>query len=138
MNSHSFLCFSVPFNSRGNHTNGTDTVRPSSRTTVKFSSEQETSTAMTSLLATEVGIPFLHEKISVLFNQFTNNRQLVTSKTSVRCQIDGIKPKTLHNGRNVQREYEVVRDSPNLAGTGGVNVANQRTNRFSRTREHSK
>ena len=48
---------------------------------------------MASLLATEVGIPFLHEKILVLFNQFTNNRQLVTSKTSVGRQIDGIKPK---------------------------------------------
>src|SRR5881396_1413946 len=92
MNSHSFLCFSVAFNSRGNHTNGTDTVRPSSSTTVKLSFEQETSTATASLLATEVGIPFLHEKISVLFNQFTNNVQLVTSKPSVGRQVDGIKP----------------------------------------------
>src|SRR5207249_705511 len=74
MNSHSFRCFSVAFKSRGNHTNGTDIVRPSSRTTVNASSEQETSIAIASLLATEVGIPSLQEKIPVLFNQFTNDR----------------------------------------------------------------
>ena len=39
MNFHSFLCFSVAFNNRGNHANGTDTDRPSSSTTVKASLE---------------------------------------------------------------------------------------------------
>src|SRR2546428_6236555 len=45
INSHSLLCFSVALKSRGNHTSGTDTVRPSSSTTVKASLEHETSTA---------------------------------------------------------------------------------------------
>src|SRR5206468_7519379 len=83
INSDSLLCFSVALKSRGNHTSGTDTVRPSSSTTVKASLEHETSTAIASLLTTEVCIPSLHEKISILFNQFTNNRQLVVSKTPV-------------------------------------------------------
>src|SRR5439155_5453189 len=83
INSHSLLCFSVALKSRGNHTSGTDTVRPSSSTTVKASLEHETSTAIASLLTTEVCIPSLQEKISILFNQFTNNRQLVASKTPV-------------------------------------------------------
>src|SRR2546426_10864113 len=33
INPHSLLCFSVALKSRGNHTSGTDTVRPSSSTT---------------------------------------------------------------------------------------------------------
>src|SRR5438094_987725 len=45
INYHSLLCFSVVLKSRGNHTSGTDTVRPSSSTTVKASLEHETSTA---------------------------------------------------------------------------------------------
>src|SRR5437867_13188615 len=80
INSHSFLCFSVAFKSRGNHTNGTDTVRPSSSTTVNASLEQDRSTAIASLLATEVDIPSLQEKIPFLFDKFSNDRQLVTSK----------------------------------------------------------
>src|SRR2546425_9147439 len=87
INSHSLLCFSVALKSRGNHTSGTDNVRPSSSTTVKASLEHETSTAIASLLTTEVCIPSLHEKISILFNQFTNNRQLVGSKTSRLCKL---------------------------------------------------
>ena len=93
MNSHSFLCFSVAFKSRGNQTNGTVTVRPSSSTTVNASLKQETSTAIASLLLTEVCIPSLHEKISILFDESTNDHQFVTSETTVGRQIDGIKPK---------------------------------------------
>jgi hypothetical protein len=55
--SQSFRCFGVAARSRGNHTNGTETVRPSSRTTISESSEHETSTANASPLSTEVGIP---------------------------------------------------------------------------------
>src|SRR5438093_7358572 len=61
INPHSLLCFSVALKSRGNHTSGTDTVRPSSSTTVKASLEHETSTAIASLLTTEVCIPSLQE-----------------------------------------------------------------------------
>jgi hypothetical protein len=67
-------------------------VRPSSRTTVSASLEQDTSIATASLLATEVGIPSLQEKISILVHEFTNDRQLMTAKTPVRRQIRWIKP----------------------------------------------
>src|SRR3990172_4112537 len=93
MNSHSFLCFGVALRSLGNHTRGTDTVRPSSSTTVSASSEQATSTASVSLLSTKVGIPFLQEQISIFQYEFSNHSQFVTSKTAVRCQGQGIEPK---------------------------------------------
>lgn len=93
MNSQSFFCFSVALRSRGNHTKGTDTDRPSSNMTVSSSLEQAASTARASLLVTKVGIPFLHKQISVLFDQLPNDSQLVAAKTAVRCQFDWIKPK---------------------------------------------
>ena len=92
MSSQSFLCFSVAFRSLGNHIKGTDTVRPSSNTTVIASVEQDTSTAIASLLATKVGIPSLQEKFSIRLHKFTDNRQLVVSKAAVRRQIHRIKP----------------------------------------------
>jgi hypothetical protein len=48
--SQSFRCRAVAASSRGNHANGTETVRPSSSTTVSESSEHDTSAANTSLL----------------------------------------------------------------------------------------
>src|SRR3990167_4046778 len=93
MNSHFFLCFGVAFRSLGNHTRGTDTVRPSSSTTVSASSEQATSTASVSLLSTKVGIPLLQEQISISQYEFSNHSQFVASKTTVRCQCHGIEPK---------------------------------------------
>ncbi len=89
----SFLCFGVALRSLGNHIRGTDTVRPSSSTTVSASSEQATSTASVSLLSTKVGIPFLHEPILIFQYEFSNHSQFVTSKTPVRCQGQGIEPK---------------------------------------------
>src|SRR5206468_5997828 len=89
MNSHSFLCFSVAFSSRGNHTRGTDTVRPSSNTTVIASLEQDTSTATASLLATKVGIPTLQEKSSIFADDLTNDRQLMTAKTRFDARFTG-------------------------------------------------
>src|SRR2546425_9028886 len=90
MTSHSFLCFGVAFKSLGNHSRGTDTVRPSSSTTVSASSEHATSTASVSLLSTKVGIPFLQEQISIFQYESSNHRQFVTSKPPVRCQGRGI------------------------------------------------
>jgi hypothetical protein len=65
IDSQSLRCRGVAARSRGNHTNGTETVRPSSRTTTNESSEQETSTANASPLSTEVGIPLLHKELSI-------------------------------------------------------------------------
>jgi hypothetical protein len=92
MGSHSFLCSEVAARRRGNQTRGTDTVRPSSRTTVSASSEQDTSTANVSLFSTKVGIPLLQKQISILEHEPSNDRQFVTSKTTVRRQCHRIEP----------------------------------------------
>jgi hypothetical protein len=63
IDSQSFRCCGVAARSRGNHTNGTETVRLSSRTTISESSEHETSTASASPLSTEVGVPLLQEPV---------------------------------------------------------------------------
>src|SRR5213594_343051 len=112
MNSHSFLCFSVAFSSRGNHTRGTDTVRPSSNTTVIASLEQDTSTATASLLATKVGIPTLQEKSSIFADDLTNDRQLMTAKPGSMPDSPD-QARTSHNVRHAQHAYEAARDPPN-------------------------
>src|ERR1700736_5977282 len=85
-------CRGVAARSRGNHTNGTETVRPSSRTTINESSEHETSTANASPLATEVGIPLLQKELSILVHELSNRRQFVTPKTTIRRQVSRIEP----------------------------------------------
>ena len=45
INSHWVLCFAVASVSRGNHANGTETVRPSDSTTLSVSSQHDTLTA---------------------------------------------------------------------------------------------
>jgi len=90
--SQSFRCFGVAARSRGNHANGTETVRPSSRTTISESSEHETSTANASPLSTEVGIPFLQKELSILVHELLNRRQFVTPKTTIRRQGHGVDP----------------------------------------------
>src|SRR5688572_24299321 len=86
INSHCFLCFGVAFRSLGNHARGTDTMRPSSSTTLSASSEQATLTASASLFSTKVGMPLLQEQIWIFQDEFSNHCQFVASKTPVRCQ----------------------------------------------------
>jgi len=76
----------VAFNNLGNHARGTETVRPSSETTVKASSPQETWVATASVLSTKAGIPFVQEQISVLEHQFSNHHQFAAAKATVRRQ----------------------------------------------------
>ncbi len=90
--SQSLLCRGVAARSRGNHTKGTDRVRPSSRTTVSEWSEHDTSTAKASLLSTKVGIPFLQAQASILQHELSNCGQFVTSKATVRCQCHRFEP----------------------------------------------
>ena len=90
--SQSLRCCGVADRSRGNHTKGTDTVRPSSRTTVSEWSELDTSTARASLLSTKVGIPLLQEEISILQHELANCCELVTSKATIRRQCHRIEP----------------------------------------------
>src|ERR1041384_5755444 len=97
ISSHSFRCLGLALNRRGNHTNGTDTVRPSSRVTVSSWFVHDTSTARTSLLSAKVGIPPLQEPISILQNQVSNHRYLVTPKSTVRRQSNFNKPSRRSN-----------------------------------------
>src|SRR5262249_46960528 len=90
--SHCLRCAGVASSRRGNHTKGTDTVRPSSNTTVSESSEHDASTANASAASTETGIPSLQEEFSMLVDEFSNLRQFVASKTSVRRQRHRIEP----------------------------------------------
>ena len=92
MDSQSLRCCGVAARRRGNHTNGTETVRPSSSTTISESSEHDTSTANASLLSTKVGIPLLQEEFSILLHKLSNCRQFVTSKTTARRQGHRIEP----------------------------------------------
>src|SRR3989338_857890 len=66
MNSQSALCLGVASSSRGNQATGTETTRPSPRTTVSVSAVQETSIARASLLFGKVLMPLLQKlKIGV-------------------------------------------------------------------------
>jgi hypothetical protein len=84
IDSQSLRCRGVAARTRGNHTNGTETVRPSSRTTTNESSEQETSTANASALSTEVGIPLRQEPVP------TNPQQGWHSVSLLRLAKSGI------------------------------------------------
>jgi len=54
--------------------NGTETVRPSARTTFSASVAHQTSTAVTSLLSTKVLMPSLQKELSVLHDNVPNLR----------------------------------------------------------------
>ena len=67
--------------SRGNHTSGTETTRPSDNVTDSASLEHDTSTASVSAFSTKVLIPFLQEELLVLPNDLPNLSHLVPAKT---------------------------------------------------------
>src|SRR5258708_28299406 len=58
--------------SRGNHTSGTETTRPSVSVTESASVEHATSTASVSVFSVKVVIPFLQEELRILNNYFPN------------------------------------------------------------------
>src|SRR5882724_6377618 len=67
--------------SRGNHTSGTETTRPSVSVTESASVEHATSTASVSVFSVKVVIPFLQEELRILNNHFPNLGHLICSKT---------------------------------------------------------
>lgn len=92
-NSHLARCFGVAFKSLGNHTKGTETVRPSSSKTPSMSSVHDTSTAKTSQSSAEITIPFLFRKFSPFRNNLLQLRQLVAAKAVIARQAHGLEPK---------------------------------------------
>lgn len=100
MKRHSFLCSGVAFCNRGNQTNGTDISRPSASTTRRLSSVQLTSTARGSTSTAKVLIPFLQQRVPILFDNLLHFRQLTTTETArfherYRVQPEFSKPFTL-------------------------------------------
>ena len=68
---------------------GTDTVRPSSKTTVNASSAQETSVATASVLSAEIGIPFLQKYTLVLQDEVLNHSQFLLRKPRFDASVTG-------------------------------------------------
>src|SRR5579863_2137423 len=93
ISSHAILCFGVAPRSLGNQTSGTETVRPSVRTTFSASALHETSTAVTSLLSTKVLMPLLPKELSVLNDDLSNLGELVAAKTAIVRQFHRLQPK---------------------------------------------
>src|ERR1039457_2812033 len=92
MSFHSARCFGVASRSLGNHASGTETIRPSFRTTLSASLVQDTSTAVASLLSTKVLMPLLQKETSVLNDQLPNLSKLVATKTAIVRQVHGLDP----------------------------------------------
>src|SRR5881296_3902338 len=92
ISSQSALCFAVAPRSRGNQASGTETVRPSARTTFNSSVVHETATAVTSLLSTKVVMPPLQKEHSIPHDNASNLRKLVPAKAAIVRQIHRAKP----------------------------------------------
>src|SRR5712692_481091 len=67
--------------SRGNHTRGTETTRPSDNVTDSASREHDTSTASVSAFSTKVLMPSLQEELRVLHHDLANLGHLMPAKT---------------------------------------------------------
>jgi hypothetical protein len=67
--------------SRGNHTRGTETTRPSDSVTDSASLEHDTSTASASALSTKVLMPFLQEELPLFYNDLPDRSHLMPTKT---------------------------------------------------------
>ena len=79
--------------SRGNHTRGTETTRPSVSVTESASIEHDTSTASVSVFSVKVVIPFLQEELRILTNEFPDVGHFICSKAPHVGDQHGIKPK---------------------------------------------
>src|ERR1035438_1849815 len=79
--------------SRGNHTRGTETTRPSVSVTESASIEQDTSTTSASVFSAKVLIPSLQKELRILNNYSSNVGHLIRSKTPHVGDPNRIKPK---------------------------------------------
>src|ERR1039457_5812440 len=93
INSHSDRWLGDASASRGNHTRGTETTRPSVSVTESASVEQDTSTTRASVFSVKVLIPSLQEELRILNNYFSNVGHLIRSKTPRVGDSNRIKPK---------------------------------------------
>src|SRR5260221_1044545 len=80
----------VPWNSRGYHSNGTEMVRPSSKSTVSVSSVTTTRVARTTNLSslTKKLMPLLQQEVAIIVDQLANDIQLMRGEALVVFQLD--------------------------------------------------
>ncbi len=93
INSHCDRCRGEASASRGNQTSGTETIRPSVKVTERASSEQETSTAKTSILSAKVLTPSLQKKGCIPGDNSSKFGHLVRPKPPYIGDRHGLKPK---------------------------------------------
>jgi hypothetical protein len=100
---------------RGNHTNGTETTRPSDNVTDSASFEHDTSTASVSALSTKILMPFLQEELLVLHNDLPYLGHLVPAKSSDLGHRYGLGPRLGMVARMRESEQEAAaRRKPRL------------------------
>src|SRR6266540_3648215 len=92
ISSHRLRCSGVASRKRGNHANGMASSRPSASTTRSTSLVTAASTARGSTLTSKVLIPLLLKEPTMLGNQLTQLRELVTPEAIVPRQRHGIQP----------------------------------------------
>src|SRR5579863_3068131 len=92
ISSQAALCFAVASRSLGNQASGTETVRPSARSTFSKSVVHEIPVAVTSLRSAKVFMPPLQKEPSLLHNNASNFRKLVSAKAAIARQIHGAEP----------------------------------------------
>src|ERR1035438_2156422 len=92
INSHSDRWRGEASASRGNHTRGTETTRPSVSVTESASIEQDTSTTSASVFSANVLIPSLQKELRILNNYFSEVGHLIRSKTPRVGDPNRIKP----------------------------------------------
>jgi hypothetical protein len=85
-------CSSEALSSRGNHSNGTASLRPSARSTRSSCSVTSTCLAKGRTSTVEVFIPALQEFCPILLNQSPQLGQFVAGKTSRPSQPDRFQP----------------------------------------------
>jgi hypothetical protein len=93
INSHSDRWRGDASASRGNHTRGTETTRPSVSVTESASIDQDTSTTNASVFSVKVLIPSLQKKRRILDNYLSNVGHLIRSKTPRLGDPNRVKPK---------------------------------------------
>ena len=87
-----FRCSGVASRSLGYHTRGTVIVRPSARSTLSVSSKKWTSRTASPGLGSEVVIPCLQERSSILENEPLNCSQLTRAETEIPREGHRLEP----------------------------------------------
>src|SRR5512143_2263678 len=115
------LCSGLACRRRGYHTSGTVIVRPSSKSTLRLSSEKRTSRTASPALSSEVLIPAFQQDITVFGNQPLDHTQLSRGKTKIASQGDGLEPelgrKPVSVNMNVGGLFEVMADEVYSVGS---------------------